>query len=289
MMMTISNALEQGIRTLTQESPQTARLDTQVLLSYVLNVERSTVYAYPERELTSEQEQQFLSLLKRRVQGEPVAYLLGREEFYGRDFLVDKRVLIPRPETELLVEAALDACQQMLDGGHVPIVADIGTGSGVIPITVALEESRLPNLYASDISVEALEVAQLNCQRYHVEQRVHLLHGDLLAVLPEPVDVITANLPYVGTNEMDILERDVADYEPYLALFSGPNGLDLLQRFFMEAKTSDKLAKRAVLLLEIGYQQREVLTTLLQEIWPQAVVTFRKDYAGWDRLLHVAT
>jgi release factor glutamine methyltransferase len=213
---------------------------------------------------------------------------VGDQEFYGRDFVVDKRVLIPRPETELLVEVALRACRRMLQADRTPIVADIGTGSGAIPITLALEEHRLPYLYGSDISSDALDVASLNCQRHHVEDRVRLLHGDLLAPLPEPVDVVTANLPYVGTKEMDILESDVRDYEPHLALFSGPEGLDLLQRLFTEAQKTDKLKDGAVLVLEIGYNQREPLTHLLEELWPQAQAEFIKDYAGRDRVLQVS-
>ena len=287
-MTTIRQALEQGTLTLTQAGQSEARLDAQVLLSHILNVERSTLYAYPERTLTPAAREHYLTLIERRSQGEPVAYLTGHKEFYGLDFLVDQRVLIPRPETELLVEAALGACQSMLAGGRTPVVADIGTGSGIIPITLAVLEPLLPYLYATDISAAALEVAYLNCLRHHVEQRVRLLHGDLLTPLPEPVDVLTANLPYVGTGEVDDLARDVLAYEPHLALFSGSEGLDLLQRFFTELQRSHKIAQGAVLLLEIGYRQREPLSSLLQELWPRATVTFKKDFAGWDRVLQVS-
>ncbi len=286
-MTTIQQALKQGTRILTQSGQTNASLDAQVLLSHTLQVERSVLYAYPERVLTPEQEQQFLSCIERRSRGEPVAYLIGHEEFYGLDFLVDQRVLIPRPETELLVEAALNVCRQMLEAGRTPIVADIGTGSGIIPVTLAVMEPRLPYLYASDISTDALDVAYLNCQRHHVEHRVRLLHGDLLTPLPEPIDILTANLPYVGTDEMDELTPDVRVYEPHLALFSGPHGLDLLGRFFTELQHSQKLVKGAVLFLEIGYRQREPLTSMLYEIWPQATIAFTKDYAGWDRVLQV--
>jgi release factor glutamine methyltransferase len=285
-MTTIRQILEQGILTLTKAGQVNARLDAEVLLSHTLHVERSARYAYPQRTLTPEQEQQFLTLIERRSHGEPVAYLTGHKEFYGLDFLVDKRVLIPRPETELLVEAALRACRQMLGAGRTPIVADIGTGSGIIPVTLAVLEPRLQYLYASEISIDALEVAYLNCQRHHVEDRVRLLHGDLLAPLPEPVDILTANLPYVGTDEMDELPPDVR-YEPRLALFSGPDGLDLLHRFFTELHKSGKLVQGAVVLLEIGYRQREPLTRLLHEIWPQATISFTKDYSGWDRVLQM--
>src|SRR5216683_5844550 len=280
-MITIRQALEQGILTLTQTGQAQARLDAQVLLSHVLNVERSTLYAYPERTLTPAEEQHYLTLIERRSQGEPVAYLTGHKEFYRLDFLVDQRVLIPRPETELLVEAAFNACQSMLAAGRTPLVADIGTGSGIIPVTLAVLEPRLPYLYASDISPDALDIAFLNCLRHHVEDRIHLLYGDLLAPLPEPIDILTANLPYVGTDELDELTLDVRAYEPHLALFSGPLGLDLLRRFFIELQHSQKLTERAILLVEIGYRQREALTSMLQGIWPHAILTFTKDYTGW--------
>ena len=291
MSTTIQPALDQAIEQLTQAqlptSPDyhTARLDAQVLLSHVLHVERSTLYAYPERALTSEQEQRYFSLVQRRAQGTPIAYLTGHKEFYGLDFYVDQRVLIPRPETELLVETALQVCRRKLDAGHTPIVADIGTGSGVIPISLAVHEPRLPYLYASDNSRDALAVAAQNCQRHHVAQRIRLPQGDLLAPLPEPVDVLTANLPYVGTAEMDLLEIDVRDYEPHAALFSGTNGLDLLERLFTDLARSRTLLPQAVVLLEIGYRQRESLSHLLKTVWPKAQITFLKDYANWDRVL----
>lgn len=286
-MTTIYQALEQATQFLLQTDQADARLDAQVLLSHTLHVERNFLYAYPEHILTSEQEQQYQSLLERRSRGEPVAYLIGHKEFYGLDFQVDKRVLIPRPETELLVEAALNACRKMLDAGRTPIVADIGTGSGAIPVTLAVLEPRLPYLYACDISTDALDVAYLNCQHHHVEDRVRLLQGDLLAPLPEPVDILTANLPYVGTDELEELPPDVRDYEPHLALFSGPLGLDLMLRFFQQLKHSQKLKEDALLLLEIGYRQQEALTLILREIWPHATLKFTQDFAGWSRVLHV--
>ena len=287
-MSTIKDALEYAVGQLAHEDHKSALLDAQVLLGHVLDVDRATLYTYPERALTSEQEQQFFQLIERRERGEPVAYLTGHKEFYGLDFVVDKRVLIPRPETELLVEMALSVIRNRLNAGRIPMVADIGTGSGAIPIALVVEEPRLPYLYASDISSEALDVARLNSQRHHVEQRVRLLHGDLLAPLPEPVDILIANLPYVGTGEMNILAPDIRAYEPQVALFSGSNGLDLVCRLLKETKQSVMLKSEAVLLLEIGYQQRKALAELISELWPGAVVTVKRDYAGWERVLQIA-
>ena len=286
-MTTIHQVLEKATLSLTQADQPGARLDAQVLLSHILQTRRSFLYTYPEHMITSKQELQYLALIERRSRGEPVAYLTGHKEFYGLDFLVDHRVLIPRPETELLVEAALDACRKMFDAGCTPIIADIGTGSGAIPVTLAVFEPRLPYLYASDISADALDVAQLNCQQHHVEERIRLLQGNLLIPLPEPVDILTANLPYIGTEESAEIPLDVRAYEPHLALFSGLFGLDLMLRFFQELQQSQKLKEGAIILLEIGYHQHEPLTAILQEIWPQATLRFTKDFAGWYRVLQV--
>lgn len=288
-MTTIREALAQGTKQLKQAGLQYPRLDVQVLLCHVLEVERATLYTYPNRQLTPEQEQMYFSFVARRGQGEPIAYITGHKEFYSLDFLVDSRVLIPRPETEHLVEEALKVIKSKFELEQQPIVADIGTGSGIIPVTLAVQEPRLPYLYGCDISADALAVARLNCQRHSVAQRVRLLQGDLLAPLPEPVDILTANLPYIGTEEMGILDTDVRDYEPHLALFSGPQGLDLLQRFLMEARQPGKLKPGGVVLLEIGYQQREPLTQLLQHLWPSASFRFIQDYAAYDRLLYIST
>lgn len=287
-MITIKDALAQSVeQSISEEEQRTSRLDAQLLLSSILGVERAMLFAYPERTLTDEQAQRFFALMNRRKQGEPLAYLLGHKEFYGLDFVVDERVLIPRPETELLVEAALHTIRERLARGETVLVADIGTGSAAIPIALAVEEPRLAYLYASDISADALTVARLNCERHSVEQRIHLLQGDLLAPLPEPVDVLTANLPYVGTDELPTLAPDVVAYEPHLALFSGPKGLGLLYRFLVEAQQFCTLKAGGMMLLEIGYQQGEQVLQYVHELWPNATAAVTRDYAGWDRLLQI--
>lgn len=292
-MITVQAALNQGVQMLSghvQEAGHmsAARLDAQILLAHILGVDRSALYAHPHRLLTPEEELQYHALLERRAKGEPVAYLTGHKEFYGLDFLVDRRVLIPRPETELLVEAALRICREKLEAGRAPIVADIGTGSGAIPIAIAVNEPRLPYLYASDISVDALAVAGLNSRKHHVEGRIRLLHGDLDAALPEPVDVLMANLPYIASGEVQQMQDDVLLYEPHLALFSGTNGLAHIERLFTNLAHSSTLSPGAVLLLEIGYAQRDTLARLLETLWPLARVIFIRDYAGWDRVVQVS-
>lgn len=292
-MTTIRAALELATQRLTEARQasglpvENPRLDAQLLLAAVLHKERSYLYMYPDHELDAAQEVRWLALLARREQGEPVAYLLGQKAFYGLDLTVDRRVLIPRSETELLVEAALTDCRRRLDAGQFPVIADIGTGSGAIPVSIAVHEPRLPYLYACDVSPDALAVARLNCQRHQVAERVRLLQGNLLKPLPEAVDLLLANLPYVGTDEQATMLPDVLNYEPHLALFSGPEGLDLLTRLLYEASQSNKLRAGATLLLEIGYRQREPLTLLARQLWHEAHITSIRDYAGWDRILQI--
>lgn len=246
-----------------------------------------TLYAYPERTISDEQVAQYRALLTRRQRHEPIAYLTGHKEFYGLDFLVDQRVLIPRPETEMLVETALSMIKTRIATRQLPVIADIGTGSGAIPIAIAVEEPRLPFIYASDISADALEVARINCQRHHVSERVRLLQGDLVAPLPEPVDILLANLPYVGTDEIPDIAANVYNYEPHLALFAGPLGLGLLVQLCKDVQRFGTLKQGGAMLLEIGYQQCQPLTNVFHELWPGATVVCKKDYAGWDRLMQI--
>jgi release factor glutamine methyltransferase len=286
-MSTIKETWQRGEATLAQAGLENARLDAQVLFCFASHIDRSVLYAYPERTLSPQQEQRYLALIERRRLHEPIAYITGHKEFYGLDFYVDSRVLIPRPETELLVEAALSSVNRRLNAGQVPIVADIGTGSGAIAVTMAVSEPRLPYIYACDISPDALEVAHINARHLHVEERIRFLHGDLVAPLPEAVDLLLANLPYVGTDEMAVLAEDVLAYEPHRALFSGPHGQSLLQQLCLDVQRCATLHIAGEMVLEIGYQQGEAVARLIRELWPQADVVVRKDYAGFDRLVLV--
>jgi release factor glutamine methyltransferase len=286
-MSTIKELWLCGVAVLTQAERKDARLDAQVILCFALHIERSFLYAYPEAMVGPEQEEYYLALIERRRLHEPIAYITGHKEFYGRDFSVDSRVLIPRPETELLVEMALASINRRLHAGQIPIVADIGTGSGAIAVTIAVTEPRLPSIYACDLSPDALEVAHINARRWHVEERIHFLQGHLIDPLPESVDLLLANLPYVGTDEMASMTEDVLAYEPHQALFSGPAGLDLLHQFCLAVQRSGTVRVAGEMILEIGYQQGEGMTQFMRNLWPQADVVLHKDYAGFDRFVHV--
>jgi release factor glutamine methyltransferase len=250
-----------------------------VLLAAVLGMSRAALYAHPERVLTAEELAQFEALVARRAQGEPAAYLTGHKEFMGLDLLVDRRALIPRPETELLVEMALEEVRRR---DATPVrVADIGTGSGAIALALAAHAPQIPLIYATDLSAEALELARENAHRLGVEERVRLLQGDLLEPLPEPVDLLLANLPYIARAEP--LAPTVRDYEPHLALFGEEDGLGHLRRLLVQAPPH--LKPGAALILEFGYDQRARLEALIPRLLLGASFRFISDYAGWDRLV----
>jgi release factor glutamine methyltransferase len=285
-MATIREALLGARARLRAAEISSADLDAAVLLASVLGVDRATLYAYPERALSPEARAAFEALVARRLQGEPVAYLIGHKEFMGLDFLTDRRALIPRPETELLVEMALSEVRRRGDAALAELrVADIGTGSGAIAISLAVLEPRLPLIYATDISADALALAAENARRLGVEPRLRLLQGDLLAALPEPVDVLLANLPYIAESERDLLAPDVRGYEPHLALFGAEGGLGHIRRLL--ASAPPLLKPGAVLLLEFGYNQRAPLAEIISSVMPGAQVRFISDYAGWDRLVEI--
>jgi release factor glutamine methyltransferase len=293
---TVGLALVAATQRLASNGVDSPKLDSEVLLGYVLDCTRAQLYAYPDRLLTEEERQCFEGLVVRRCQHEPVAYLVGEKAFYGLDFIVDYRVLIPRPETELLVDMVLDVALQYdalrSNGrnGSQPVgrflVADIGTGSGAVSVAVAANtESTL--VYAVDISPEALEVAQANARRHSLEDRIQFLHGDLLAPLPEPVDVIAANLPYVATDEWHDLAPGIVNYEPPQALLGGADGLDFISWLLEQAP--DYLKAGGVVLLEVGASQGGAVAEMARRCFPDAMIEVLTDYAFRERIVRVQT
>ncbi len=191
--MTLGEKLREACQALKTRGIPDPSLEAQILLAHALGLSRAQLLAWPERSLSPAELEGAKGILDRRLKREPTAYILNRKEFYGRDFYVDRRVLIPRPETELLVERALAVARGL--GGEV-MIAEVGTGSGAVAISLALELPRA-RLFALDISPEALEVAGINSQKYGVEGQVRLIQGDMLSPLPGPVHIVVANLPYV--------------------------------------------------------------------------------------------
>jgi release factor glutamine methyltransferase len=274
--LTLKEALSRARDILTKNNVDDAPLECDLLLRHALNISRTQLYLDLDQELSPQQEQTFWRLVERRLNGEPTAYTTGHRQFYGLDFYVDSRVLIPRPESELLVETALGLAQNH----HLSTIADIGTGCGAIAISLALELPQ-PRIYATDISAPALEVARLNCQKHEVTDRVHLLHGDMLDPLPEPVDLIIANLPYVKKSELAGIK-----FEPRLALDGGSDGMQRIRHLCRQV--SSKLSADGFLLLEMGQGQREAITTFLHNLFPDGGIEVLPDLSGIDRVLSLS-
>ncbi len=272
--MTLKQALSRARGILADGNIEDARLESELLLRHTLKISQVQLYLDLDHELSLNQEQTFWQLIKRRLDGEPTAYITGHREFYGLDFYVDPSVFIPRPESELLVEKALDLTQNH----PVSTIAEIGTGCGAIAISLAL---KLPQakIYATDISAPALKVALVNCQRHRVVNRICLLHGDMLDPLPEPVDLVVANLPYVSELEMP----DLANFEPLLALDGGSDGLEKIHQLCR--RVTDKLRPDGCLLLEIGQGRGKGVTTCLRSLFPSAKIEVAPDLSGIDRVV----
>jgi release factor glutamine methyltransferase len=278
---TIAQALAWATHDLRAAS-ETPRLDAELLLAHVLGWERARLLAEGPRSLTHAQADTFRALIARRAALEPVAYLVGHKEFYGIDLMVDKRVLMPRPETELLVDLALGLARRMPGDRPVSIV-DVGTGSGAIAIALAL---HLPaaQIDAIDISPEALALAQQNLERHSLSGRVRLLQGDLLDPISEPADLIAGNLPYTILSEID---EGVRRHEPHLALDGGADGLDLYRRMLQQAPAL--LRPGGAILLEIGATQAAAMIDLARQAFPSAGMSVHRDLAGHDRVFVIRT
>ena len=260
-----------------------AHLEADVLVRHVLGLERVDLLARPETPLAPAQSAALEDLLARRSRREPLAYVLGSREFHGLDFRVTPAVMVPRPETETLVEEAL----AWAGGRSNPItVADVGTGSGCIVVSMAV---RLPDVrfLATDVAPVALAVAEENARYHGVAERVRLLSGHLLQPLPGPVDLIVANLPYIPSGRLDTLQPEVRDYEPREALDGGPDGTDLLRPLLHEAGAY--LQPGGALMLEIDDEQGSTLAGEARSAFPSAAVRVLPDLSGRDRVLVVQT
>lgn len=250
-----------------------AKLESEVLLSFALGVPRHTFLVHPEHEISEGECATANALLDRRLKWEPLAYITGEREFYGRRFEVGPGVLVPRQETELLIDLALDA----VAGQNCPKILDIGTGSGCIGITISLE---LPNAHVSavDISPNALNIAKSNCANLEANVEFHL--GDLWPDGEERFDIIVSNPPYVRNT--DQLPRDVAEFEPGIALFAGEDGLDIYRRLATESPAW--LSKDGKLILEFGDGMAHQVAELFRpETWEPPQVF--QDLAGRDRAM----
>ena len=273
---TIGGLLAAARRRLAEAPFRPAGREAVLLMSRVLGRSEAAVLAHPEERLEDVDAHRFQALLERRLGGDPIAYIFGEREFYGRSFAVDPRVLIPRPETEHLVEAALE-----LDLGERPRILDLGTGSGCVAVTLACE---LPaaRLVAADLSSAALAVARANARRWGVADRVRLVAADLARPLRlARFDLVVSNPPYVGLEEASMLSIDVRDHEPGMALFAPGARLSVIERLVAELGA---LAAGTVVAFEIGAGRDEAVIDLLESS-PLELIAVRPDYAGIPRIV----
>ncbi len=274
--MTFREALVETRKLLACASIDEAHLESELILRHVTGNSRVELFINPNHNLTQNQEDNLQQLVQRRQSGEPIAYILGTQQFYGLDFYVNSNTFIPRPETELLVEKSI----QWAKGHNRITIADIGTGCGAIAISLAY---HLPTttIYATDLSSDALAVAKINLESHYQNGRICLLQGNLLEPLPEPVDLIIANLPYVKYT--DLVRVNTYGYEPTLALNGGPEGTTLITELCYQA--SDRLNKGGRLLLEIEPRQASAVAKLLVFLFPLATTETYNDFHGLNRVV----
>lgn len=276
--VSILDYLRRATTFLGDRGSDSARLDAEVLLAHLLERPRIALYTAFDEPLERRHVDAFRDLLVRRGQGEPVAYLTGRRDFHARTFAVSPAVLIPRPETEHVLEVALDA----LDADRATRVVDVGTGSGCLAVSIAAERP-LAAVAAVDVSAGALAVAARNARAHGVDDRVALVRGDLLTAIRDgTVDVVVSNPPYIARAAAATLPRDVREFEPHEALFSPGDPVDVYRTIVEHA--TRVLRPGGALIVEIGHDQREAVERLFRERFGQVDVV--ADLAGIARVVH---
>ena len=269
--MQLKQALAWAVEHLDAADVGSPRMNAEVLLMFVLGADRAYLYSHPERKLTPEEEARYDEVLAQRATGMPSQYIIGHQEFWGLNFVVSPAVLIPRPETEHLVEAVLELAREVQS----PKLVDVGTGSGCIALALA-HELKDAEVYAVDLSSDALEIARANAARLQLEKQVCFLRADILAVIPSEdfspsgkvcvsdfrdFDFVVSNPPYVGFGEADKVQKSVFAFEPRMAVFAGENGLDVIHPLIEQAHQA--LKPGGWLALEIGYSMRDAVMNLL--------------------------
>ena len=278
-MVTLGEAVRHTQDSIAAVGISDARLEAEILLVNILQVPRHHLYAFQEQELTSQQQELLDRLVERRLKREPLAYILGHKEFYGLDLAVRPGVMIPRPETELLVEQTLFLALMHMEAGEM-VIAEPGTGCGGICTNLAIH-LPMARIYATDLSSDALKLAEYNIHKHSVADRVTLLQGDLLEPIQEQVDLIVANLPYISSGEIQGLQPEI-QWEPREALDGGPDGLDVIRLLLHQAQ--GKLKQGGVVILEIDPHQVGPLEGMAEELFPTATTSTEQDLAHMDRI-----
>ena len=278
-MTILREVLQQTHQTLESSDIPDARLEAEVMVMNVMRMPRQDIFSHQENEVSPQQEQDLAQFIERRRLREPLAYILGYKEFYGVNLLVTSDVMIPRPETETMVEHALFMSLMGMETTEL-VIADVGTGTGAIAINLAI---HLPaaRIYAVDVADPVLDVASYNIRSHNVADRVTLCKGDLLEPLPEPVDLIVANLPYIPSDRISTLQPEV-QWEPRGALDGGADGLDLIGRMLSQAPA--KLKEHGIILLELDPEQVTAAEELVRQHLPEATTSVEQDLSHLDRI-----
>lgn len=277
--MLLGDALTSAIQRLTSAQVPSPRMNAELLLMFTLARDRAFLYGHPEHELTGEEQARYEDALARRARGIPAQYITGHQEFWGMDFVVSPAVLIPRPETEHVVEELLARVRRTPSPAN-PRIIDVGTGSGCIALALAKD---LPHaeIHATDISAAALELARANAARLQLESRVQFHEGDLLeAIGKNSFDFVVSNPPYVGESEEDAVQLEVRKFEPRSAVFAGPTGLEVIERLIPEAR--EVLKPGGQLVMEISGTIASSVRELLVG-WKNVQIT--KDLQGIERIV----
>ena len=277
--MRLKQALASAVEHLEAADCGSPRLNAETLLMFVLGVNRAFLYAHPERELTTEEKSRYDEVISQRAAGVPSQYITGHQEFWGLDFVVSPEVLIPRPETEHLVETVLELAREVPR----PRIVDVGTGSGCIALALS-NELKNAEVYGVDLSGDALEIARANAARLQLDGRVRFLRSDVLEALADrsDFDFVVSNPPYVGHDEADKVQRSVFEFEPRMAVFAGDHGLDVIRPLIEQAHVA--LKPGGWLAVEIGYSMRDAVLALLNPtMWDEPMVV--PDLQGIPRVI----
>jgi release factor glutamine methyltransferase len=277
--MDIASVLNKAVTSLENQGIATPRLDAEVLLCVLIKKERTIFYSHPGEKLTEKENKIYQQLIERRKHGEPVAYIVGKREFWSLPFEVSRHVLIPRPETEIIVEEVLKICE----GGKVknPKILEIGTGCGAISVSLA-SELKEAHIVATDISREAIAVAMKNAYNNGVENQIAFLIGDLFQPVSGKFDIIVSNPPYISEEEYDHLPSEVREFEPKSALLAGTDGTEIHSAIIREGILY--LEMGGSLIMEMGAGQKDRIENMLKESHLYDNITFRADYAGINRV-----
>jgi release factor glutamine methyltransferase len=268
---------QSAVERLTAAEVDEPRLTAEVVLAHVLDLSRAQLLTRADESLTPDQLIRAQRDLDRLAHGEPLAYVVGHREFYDVDLLTDARALIPRPETECLVEHALKA----LADHPAPLIADVGTGCGAIAVTLAKHLPRA-KVIAIDLSTDALALARENAQRIGVADRIEFRAGSLLEPITESLDLLAANLPYIDDKDWPYLAKTIRGHEPKMAFVGGPDGLDLVRGLLRDAPRVTHID--SLILLEISAYHGDAATEIARQHFPRAYIEIKPDYAGLDRL-----